>query len=161
MAAKRTKRPKRPAAKKREDAKSGSRKASNNAGHANLIPPKPGEVRNPEGRNQYTYRREFERQFQQAMTGEFPEELRQLLPSHIQKTIPKGAPASVALLWVMLSRATLDSSDKVIIDLMKRLLPAEARGTEDDPIHMDHAGSPLAGISEETLREVLKRGGGS
>lgn len=40
------------------DAQSGTRKGLRNPGWANLIPPKPGEVRNPTGRNQYTVQKE-------------------------------------------------------------------------------------------------------
>ena len=37
--------------------------SESNAGHANLIPAAPGEVRNPKGINQYTYRDDAKREF--------------------------------------------------------------------------------------------------
>lgn len=41
------------------------------AGRDNLRPPiQPGEVRNPEGRNQYSYRRDAERQFSELLAKE-------------------------------------------------------------------------------------------
>jgi len=39
-------------------------KTGTRPGLGNLIPPKPGEVRNPKGHNQYTYRRTFEGQIE-------------------------------------------------------------------------------------------------
>jgi hypothetical protein len=38
-----------------------------NAGHANIIPPQPGEVRNPSGINQYTYRKDAEATFERLL----------------------------------------------------------------------------------------------
>ncbi len=38
---------------------------------ANLRPVKPGEVRNPAGKNQYTYRRDFQAAIQRLADGTF------------------------------------------------------------------------------------------
>ena len=38
---------------------------------ANLRPIRPGEVRNPEGRNQYTYRRDFQAAIQRLADGTY------------------------------------------------------------------------------------------
>jgi len=44
---------------------------SRHPGSENLRPAKPGEIRNPEGRNQYSYRRDFELAIDGFLKGEY------------------------------------------------------------------------------------------
>ena len=57
---------------------------------ANLKPFKPGDVGNPEGRNQYTYRRDFERTIDALLRGELSPKEAEAVPAWIQDVIAPG-----------------------------------------------------------------------
>jgi hypothetical protein len=62
----------------------GPRKANGKAAGRRI---QPGEVRNPEGRNQYTYRRDFEKTVVRLLEGELKPEGLQALPEWARELV--------------------------------------------------------------------------
>ena len=60
-------------------------------------PVQPGQVLNPEGRNQYTYRRELETKADELLKGELPLEQIAKLPEWVQDAIEPGTTRSGAI----------------------------------------------------------------
>jgi hypothetical protein len=112
------------------------------AGHANLIPAKPGEVRNPLGRNQYSYRKDAEETFER------------LLASVADRGELTVSEAIVSDLLVM-----AQAKDKWAIDkVLERVLPAVQKHEHGVP------GSDLAGLVDGLAGLAAKRrtaGGGN
>lgn len=93
----------------------------------NLLPPiKPGEVRNPEGRNQYSYRRDYELAFDRLMGGKLTvAEARDLnIPEHIRHIIESSEEVKRSEVAARLSVHYLLSGDeKKWSDVFARVAP--------------------------------------
>lgn len=95
-----------------------------------LRPSRPGEVRNPEGNNQYTYRRKFERAIEELLTGTAPPEV----AAKLLLLIPEDArPALQAMgsdvtpgeaLAVCTIAQALTGDEKARAEVLKRVWPA-------------------------------------
>lgn len=152
------------AAKKR--AAKGGQKATARKGSERPLPPnpiRPGEVRNPQGINQYTYRRDFEMNIQRLLKTAAPEHVRRLVPEsakHMVEMLGTDATVGEIMAVVTICEGVAWNDQRHVSELLKRLWPAMATGTEDDPIHTK-PGPSLEGVTEETLRALLKQHGGT
>ncbi|MBW2696340.1 MAG: hypothetical protein JRE70_07690 [Deltaproteobacteria bacterium] len=86
-------------------------------------PAKPGEVRNPEGKNQYTYRKDFEKSIGDLLNGELTEAEAESLPEWIREVVEPGMTRGDALAAISVHGA-LRGDEKRHTELMKRLYPA-------------------------------------
>ena len=101
----------------------------------NLDPIKPGEVRNPEGRNQYTYRRDAERRFDLLLKGELSElEIEDLkLSRHIRQQIETGELRSrLDVILAVSTEAAMAGNEKRLEDTIARLLPKTSKHEIED-----------------------------
>ena len=120
---------------------------SGNEGNLRAI--QPGEARNPTGRNQYTYRREFERSIDRLLAGEFPDGERERvgIPPEVLKLLPEGATRGEVIAHVAVLRA-VQGDEKVQPDVLARLWPKLNRhqltGLDDAPVEqrLNHDVSP-------------------
>lgn len=107
---------------------------------------RPGERRNPEGRNQYTYRRVWEQEIEAALTERDPE------------TGETGAQI-LARKLVEWSKA---GNEKMVSELLRRVWPATSRheltGAEGAPLglHAPVDEEPLPPELEEKIRELVR-----
>ena len=134
-------------------------------------PIEPGQVLNPEGRNQYSYRRDNEETITRVLRGSRPEGIREA----VRKTVPESShvlldslldelgerPTTGEVMGVLTVVHALSWDDqRHVAEVLKRIWPATATGTEEDPIHTTPSGIDLSGETPETLRAALKRLGG-
>ena len=121
----------------------------------NLRPIRKGEVLNPEGRNQYSYRRDFEAAIQGLLTGETtPEELERVgVPEDVRDLIPEGATRGEVLAIVTVQLA-MKGEARHLADALDRLWPkkvgVEATGADGEPITFSWQ-DPTPGITEQDL----------
>jgi len=95
-----------------------------------LRPSRPGEVRNPEGHNQYTYRRKFERAVEELLTGDIPdaaaEKLIQLIPEAARPALQAMGtdvtPGEALAICVIAQSLTGD--EKARAEVLRRVWPA-------------------------------------
>ena len=111
----------------------------------NLTPIRKGEVKNPLGRNQYSYRRDFETAIQGLLTGETtPEELERVgVPKDVRDLIPEGATRGEVLAIVTVHLA-MKGEARHLADTLDRLWPkkvgVEASGLDSEPLVIRWAG---------------------
>jgi hypothetical protein len=159
------------AAKKRSAAKrQPSRKGPEGGRNSGQI--QSGEVRNPEGRNQYSYRRDFEaivtRMYRRSKSKFLKSAMRDLLPESVHdlyddlydQTLGDSPTIGEVQGFMVVLNGLVGGDQRHVSDLLKRLWPAEATGTEDDPIHASVNTPDLSGETKESLRDALKRLGG-
>jgi len=103
------------------------RKRKAKGGSANLMPPvAPGEVRNPKGINQYTYKRKFENMIDKLCNGSISDKDLKSLPSWVRDAIEPGMSGGEALAKVSFLGA-LAGDGKMHPELLKRIYPATER----------------------------------
>ena len=88
-------------------------------------PIQPGEIRNPEGRNQYTYRRDFEKAIVALLDGELTEKQAQVLPEWVRELISPGMTRGEVVAVIAVFGA-LRGDEKQLSALLKRVWPAPA-----------------------------------
>jgi hypothetical protein len=102
----------------------------------NLIPPKPGEVRNPEGHNQYTSARgDFERWFCREVTGELSEadEIEALkLPPHMRRMVETGEVSRGRLIATGLVFRAMQGEKDAVAEVLARLSPKTSKHEIED-----------------------------
>jgi len=121
---------------------------------ANLRPPiKPGEVRNPQGHNQYTYRRNFEKAVDQALGGKLSPELKQFIPESVLPLIEgrEDLTTGEAIALVQIAK-TLTGDEKATSETLARLWLKTERHEHTGP-----DGKDLAGQGESALDEFTRR----
>jgi hypothetical protein len=93
-----------------------------------------GEVRNPEGRNQYTYRRDFDKTVVGLLEGELTEKEAQGLPEWARELISPEMTRGEVFAVIAVSGA-LRGDEKQFFELLKRVWPAPAgpKAPEDVP----------------------------
>jgi hypothetical protein len=96
---------------------------------------RPGEVRNPEGRNQYTYRREIEQNALDLLDGELPPDQLEDLPQWVQKAIKAGMTRGEAIVAIMIAGA-LRGERPYFQEALKRVWPVEPTdsGANEQPV---------------------------
>jgi len=102
-------------------------------------PIQPGQVLNPKGNNQYTYRRDFETAISALLSGNITEEHIAFLPEHIRPLIQERTDMSrgevIALVTVT---GALQGDEKQLADVLKRLWPVtekrELTGADGAPL---------------------------
>lgn len=100
----------------------------------NLVPPKPGEVRNPEGHNQYTYRRDFERAIDTLLKGEPSErETADLkLPDHIRYVVEAGEVSRGEVIAMITVAGAMMGEEKRLAEVLARLWPKISKHEIED-----------------------------
>ena len=114
---------------------------------------KPGEVRNPVGRNQYSYRRDFERAADALLRGVATEgERRRLgLDDDLLALIPEDATRGEILAFVTILRAEA-GDEKVYAEVMARLWPkVERREIGDFSVNVR---PDMSDLSDDELRSA-------
>jgi len=123
--------------------------------NGNLIPAKPGEVRNPKGINQYSYKREAERIFDKLLLD-------------AAKRDKRGRCRLEIVLEMAISKA--EKGDGVALDqILKRVLPVTTKHEVEPGERLDASGvldrlAALAdrrGAGEGCKRAPRKRGSGA
>jgi hypothetical protein len=84
-----------------------------------------GEVRNPDGRNQYTYRRDFDKTVVGLLEGELTEKESQDLPEWARELISPEMTRGEVFAVIAVSGA-LRGDEKQFFELLKRVWPAPA-----------------------------------
>jgi hypothetical protein len=119
-----------------------------NAGHANLRPNPGGEVRNPKGHNQYTYRKDAEATFDRILRS---------VADRGKMTVAEAILSDVA--------AMSQERDKWAIDkVLERILPAVQKHEVELPgVESDALDSAIARFRSNGKSEIPARtnGGGS
>lgn len=123
----------------------------------NLVPVKPGEVRNPTGKNQYTYRRDFERTIDELLAGDLTPEHAELIPEKLREMI-SSMPAMTrgkAIALITMAGA-LGGDEKQLPEVLKRLWPVvekrEVSGSDGGPLELT-AGTTRIDMSVYTEEE--------
>jgi hypothetical protein len=129
-------------------------KRGGNGGGGRLSPIQPGEVRNPKGINQHTYRRDFERTIDALLRGEISPEERNLLPPLVRTSVLPGMTRGEALASATVAAAfALD--EKHLANVLKRVWPEtvkhEHRNTASPPQF-----SPLENLNDEDRATMLR-----
>jgi hypothetical protein len=97
----------------------------------------PGEVRNPEGRNQWTYRRDFEQTIAKLLDGELSAEEAENTPEWVRDIVEPGMTRGAALAAIAVTGA-LRGEGKHFEELLKRVWPAtekrELAGAGGEPL---------------------------
>jgi hypothetical protein len=91
----------------------------------------PGEVRNPEGKNQWTYRRNFEKAVSALLSGELTEADAVVLPSWVKGSIHDGMSRGEAIATIAVQGA-LRGDVKYLAELLKRVWATPKQDREDD-----------------------------
>ena len=86
-------------------------------------PIQPGQVLNPEGKNQWTYRRDFEHAVERLCSGEITEELLEYIPDQIRPLFSEEMSGGEALAKMLMVRA-LRGDEKCLTEALKRIWPA-------------------------------------
>ena len=139
-----------------------------------FVPIAPGEVRNPKGNNQYTYKRNFERAIDSLLCGDITPEHLAFIPESVRPLIEAQGDMSrgevMALITVI---GGLSGDEKQLESVLKRLWPVMEKrelSTPDGPLELS-AGSTRIDMSvytdeeRETLlglvhRQLQAKGGG-
>jgi len=103
-------------------------------GSEHLIPNKPGEVRNPEGHNQYTYRRDFERSIDELLKGKLSEsEIEDLkLPPHIRHVVETGEVSRGEVIAMITVAGAMMGEEKRLAEVLARLWPKTSKHEIED-----------------------------
>lgn len=113
---------------------------------------RPGEVRNPEGRNQYSYKRDFEVTIDKLLAGELTETEAELVPEAAKALIKPGMSRGEALAVVTVT-AALCGDDKHLAELLKRVWPItskhELSGPDGGAIVQSQVPDGMENLSDE------------
>ena len=132
---------------------------------AGFVPIAPGEVRNPKGNNQYTYKRNFENSIDKLLAGDVTDEYLNLVPSHVRELIDARMAAGDKLtrgevLALITVAGAFQGDEKQLPEVLKRLWPTTEKhehSTPDGPLELS-AGSTRIDMSiySEAEREQLQ-----
>jgi hypothetical protein len=122
-------------------------------------PIRPGEVRNPEGRNQYTYRRDFETSIGRLLNGELTDAEAEQVPEWVQALVNPGMARGEALAHITVLGAL--RGEKHLLEALKRIWPvvtkAEVSGAEGQPLLVPRLEPPDFSMLAEEDRATLRR----
>ena len=90
---------------------------------ANLQPIQPGEVRNPEGVNQYTYKRDFEQTVDALLKGQLSPDEAESIPDWVRGLVSPNMTRGEALGLIAVQGA-LRGEGRHFDELLKRLWPS-------------------------------------
>ena len=144
----------------------------------NLVNVKPGQVLNPKGNNQYTYKRNFERSIDNLLRGDVTPDYISLVPASIrelvQARLDNGDKLTRGEVLALITVAgAFKGDEKQLPEVLKRLWPVMEKrelSTPDGPLELS-AGSTRIDMSvytdeeRETLlglvhRQLQAKGGG-
>jgi hypothetical protein len=124
-------------------------------------PIRPGEVRNLEGRNQYTYRRDFETRIGRLLNGELTDAEAEQVPEWVQALVNPGMARGEALAHITVLGAL--RGEKHLLEALKRIWPvvtkAEVSGAEGQPLVSRLEPADFSMVSEEdqaALRRIAR-----
>lgn len=141
-----------------------------------FIPIVPGEVRNPKGNNQYTYKRNFENSIDTLLAGEVTEEYLELVPPNVRALIDERMAAGDKLtrgevLALITVAGAFKGDEKQLPEVLKRLWPVVEKrelSTPDGPLELS-AGATKIDMSlysddereqlQSLIHRQLQRGG--
>jgi uncharacterized protein YoaH (UPF0181 family) len=132
---------------------------------ANLQPIQPGQVLNPEGVNQYTYKRDFELTIDALLKGELSPEEAQSVPEWVQDVVSPGMTRGAALAAVTVTGA-LRGDSKHLVAVLKRVWPEIVKHEVKEERLQPPTFAPLENLNDEDRTLMLRlaqravRGGG-
>ena len=118
--------------------------------NANLTPIQPGQVLNPEGINQYSYRKAFEGSMTKLLQAPLGE-LLEFVPESVKPHIPEDASAAEVIALMQLV-GTLEGSEKPFAASLERIWPKVERHE-----HTGVDGEPMAIASEPAWHQLSGR----
>ena len=134
-----------------DDSTSGMRDGRE-AQEANLRPFKPGDVGNPKGTNQYTYRRDFERTIDAMLKGELSPKEAEAVPDWVLDVITPGMTRGEAIAAVTVAGA-LRGDSRHLLGVLKRIWP-ETQKHEISEVHRSPLTVPQPDLSHLTEEEI-------
>jgi len=102
--------------------------------HPGLNPAKPGEVRNPKGINQYTYRGDFERSIDALLKGKLsgPEIEDLKLPDHIRHVVEAGEVTRGEVIAMITVAGAMMGEKERLAEVLARLWPKISKHEIED-----------------------------
>jgi hypothetical protein len=122
---------------------------------ANLKPVQPGEIRNPEGKNQYSYKREFELTIDALLKGELSPEEAESVPEWVRDVVKPGMTRCEALARVTVAGA-LRGDPKFIEAVLKRVWPETVKHEVREERPQPPTITPLENLNAEDQRLMLR-----
>ncbi len=122
-------------------------------------PIQPGQVLNPKGANQYTYKRDFELTIGRLLKGELSPEEMEAVPGWVRDLITPGVTRGEAIAAVTLAGA-LRGDPKHLMAVLERLWPKvqtihTGQDPESDPMQLE-ARAQVAELSPEGREAIQK-----
>lgn len=127
-------------------------------------PIQPGQVLNPQGNNQYTYRRDFETAIDRFLAGVAtrPDVEAAQIPEHIRKDITAETTRAEVIARVLVSGAMAGDS-KLLLEVVKRLRPVTSKhelSVPDEPApsqpEPDRFSEAIKHLSTEELEQLAE-----
>ena len=132
------------------DPASGKRRGSSLPGR----PIQPGQVLNPRGNNQYSYKRDFERTIDALLRGEISRDEIELLPPLVRTSVQPGMTRGEALASATVA-AAFALEEKHLANVLKRVWP-EVVKHEVTPASAPPVVSPLENLNDEDRKLMLR-----
>ena len=103
-------------------------------GSEHLKPAKPGEIRNPKGINQYTYRRDFEHSIDALLKGKLtaPEIEDLKLPAHIRHVVEAGEVSRGEVIAMITVAGAMMGEKERLAEVLARLWPKISKHEIED-----------------------------
>ena len=124
------------------------------------VPIKPGQVLNPKGNNQYTYRRDFETAIDELLAGSLTPEHAELIPENLREQISSIPDMTRGKAIAIIAVAgALGGDEKQLPDVLKRLWPIVEKkelSTPDGPLEMATTPAIDMTIYSDEQRENLQ-----
>ena len=118
-------------------------------------PIQPGQVLNPEGKNQYTYKRDFELTIDRLLKGELSPEEAESVPEWVRELVRPGMTRGEALALVTVAGA-LRGDPKHLAVVLKRIWPETQKHEISRADATPPALTPLENLNEEDRRLMLR-----